>query len=226
MEPALRVTLDALNQSSNPNAESITMEIPKTSRLMPSGKTSPREVTQTSLPGSDQLIAGLEARLADSDGEEGFFDGFVGFASKAFNVAGSVLGTVAKTGLPILLNAISGGVESAGDDEATPEASPLDDLSKRAMLGEAALQALTKLPPDTLEEEGFFDDMVSTIKRIAPVVLHAAPGVIKAVTPIVDGFMKKSSGAQSLTVKKAHAPAKGHKKGVSHANIQNEFLDD
>ena len=222
MEPALRVTLDALNQSSNPNAESITLDIPTSSRSKSLKISSPRKVTQSNRPGSDQLVAGLEAKFRESEGEEGFFDTFASIASTAFNIGK----TVVQTGLPILVNAISGGAESVGDDQAAPVTSPLDDLSKRAMLGEAALQALTKLPPDTLEEEGFFDDMVSTIKRIAPVVINAAPGVIKAVTPIVSGFMKNSSGAESAVAGKGQGRTKGHKKGVSHANILNEFLDD
>lgn len=59
-----------------------------------------------------------------------------------------------------------GAQESAEADPTAPTAAlSSSDLAKRALVGEAALQALIKLPPHVLEEEGFFDTIADVIRE-------------------------------------------------------------
>ena len=92
-----------------------------------------------------------------------------------------------KHGLPLLASAISGA--ESFEEESTPGQSDsqlsADALAKRAVVAEAALQAVMKLPPQELEESGFFDSIWSGIKQIAPVaikvcspfVIYPSPGL-------------------------------------------------
>lgn len=84
----------------------------------------------------------------------------------------------------------------------------LELLPKRALLGEAALQALIKLPKEHLEKsypkpgsdtetEGLFHVFTTVIQKIGPQVLDAAPIVLKQVTPIITNLLANNSASNS-----------------------------
>ena len=74
------------------------------------------------------------------------------------------------------------------EGDSTAEA--FDIISKRAIVGQAALQAVMKMEPEELNAEGFFDTMKTAMQKIGSTVMTHAPKVIKAVPPIVQGLMQ------------------------------------
>jgi hypothetical protein len=95
------------------------------------------------------------------------------------------------------------GAESGGLEDAPVPAGganmglSADALAKRALVSEAALQAVMKhMPPSRLQEEGFFDDVVGIIKKVAPVVVKVAPGIINNLSPLVSGLLRKAGGQE------------------------------
>jgi V8-like Glu-specific endopeptidase len=150
------------------------------------------------------------------EGEEGFFEGFGSVLSTAFKVGKPLLHKGAKIGLGFLSKALA---ESSFDAESsldTQHAQAAELVAKRAIMGEAALQAVMKLNKSELrglqllndssdvQEEGFIDFVKTTAQKIGAVVKEAAPSVIKAVVPIVvDVLGKPASRTQSLKKKKS-----------------------
>ena len=57
-----------------------------------------------------------------------------------------------------------------------------------------------KLPPQHLEEEGFFDVIAGAVKKIAPVVLEAAPSVLDKISPTVGSIFRAAAGQESIEV--------------------------
>lgn len=127
--------------------------------------------------------------------EEGFMD----FLKKGIKIGGPILNNVLGTALPIALGPLggpisslasiaiatagkfaeSGGAESGGLTNGPPVAP--QGVAERAILAEAAFQAMMKMDHQTLAEEGFFGDMWKVAKRIAPVVGQVAPKVLEAI---------------------------------------------
>ena len=114
-------------------------------------------------------------------GTESFFDdisqkAFHELFNRGMRSADKGLIAVVKYGLPLLTDALNVDVprfgESASVTATAPPAFSADALAHRALVAEAALQAVTKLPPYQLEEEGFFDDICDVIKTIAPVAVQ------------------------------------------------------
>ncbi|KAI4089329.1 MAG: hypothetical protein LQ344_005461 [Seirophora lacunosa] len=96
--------------------------------------------------------------------KKAFFD----IISAGVRFAGRRLTAAARVGLPLLAQMMNegGAQESAEADPTAPTAAlSSSDLAKRALVGEAALQALIKLPPHVLEEEGFFDTIADVIRE-------------------------------------------------------------
>ena len=166
--------------------------------------------------GTSDFAAGLLQREARPlVGEEGFFDGLSTIINTGLRIAKPLLREGAKVGLGLLSNAL--GAESAWDQPTVPaeHIKAAELVSKRAILGEAALQALDKLnkreltevrlshdahgnPAVNSSEEGFFDNFLSVVQKIGTVAKAAAPHVLKAVVPIVTTVLSKKSGAESL----------------------------
>ena len=74
------------------------------------------------------------------------------------------------------------------EGDSTAEA--FEIISKRAVMGEAALQAVMKMEPEELNAEGFFDTMKTAMQKIGSTVMNNAPKIIKAVPPIFQGLMQ------------------------------------
>lgn len=116
------------------------------------------------------LQQGAAESALDGESEEGFID----IITAGVRFAGQGLITVAQHGLPLLADAILGAesfeAESASAQQPS-QAFSADLLAHRALVAEAALQAVMKLPAQQLQEEGFFDFISDAVKTIAPVAM-------------------------------------------------------
>ena len=113
---------------------------------------------------------GAAESALDSESEEGIID----VITAGIRFAGLDLITVAQNGLPLLADAISG-AESFGAESASAQQSSqvfsADMLAHRALVAEATLQAVMKLPAEQLQENGFFDFISDAVRTIAPVAM-------------------------------------------------------
>ena len=137
-------------------------------------------------PATENFIQGLLTPTLFPSGEEGFFDSL-----------GDIISTGLRVGKPFLKKAIKGlaalenlppSQESGIDNDDTVRV--LDTISKRAIMGEAALQAAMTMDREDLESEGFFDMMKESLQNIGSQVMKYGPSVIEAVTPIVTSFLQ------------------------------------
>ena len=202
MEPALRIAVDSLhtyNQKGLNSAEGLYDD----QEPFRNPVTYSAQIDKKADHNTEAFVAGLQNALQhgqesglDDGSEEGFMDLFKAGA----RLAGKGLSVAAKHGLPILAQVLApSGAESAEADGAAPSIGGIssEDLAKRAVAGEAALQALMKIDPHRLEEEGFFTSIVSAVKKIAPVVMKVAPSVISNISPTIGGILKAATGQES-----------------------------
>ena len=205
MEPALRMAMDSLhdyNQGNQRGAEGL-FDAPAAPALP--HITYSAQIDQPGDVNSQAFVSGLHNAL--QAGQESYGDeseeGFLDILKAGVHYAGKGLSFAVKNGLPILAQAMSGAesldAESLEADPPTanPSSVSTDALAKRAIAGEAALQALMKLEPHRLEEEGFFDFIASTVKHIAPVVLKVAPAVISNISPTIGGILKSVTSQEA-----------------------------
>ncbi|KAK7976389.1 hypothetical protein PG989_014852 [Apiospora arundinis] len=196
-QPALQIALQSLGNVQKSGAEGLTFDAPRGRQQLQGRRASPTHHRQQqqhhygrNIPnsGPEAFLTRFEA--AASAGEEGFFDDIFRVAKKAVSVAGPVLSTVAKHGLPLLQGMLT--EADFGDEQPHDMSSAvanMEGLQERAILAEAALQAAMNAPQHVLEEEGFFSFMADAVRTIAPIVAKAAPVVIKAVGPVVNGLL-------------------------------------
>ncbi|KAK6854769.1 ATP synthase F1 [Apiospora arundinis] len=196
-QPALQIALQSLGNVQKSGAEGLTFDAPRGRQQLQRRRASPTHHRQQqqhhygrNIPnsGPEAFLTRFEA--AASAGEEGFFDDIFRVAKKAVSVAGPVLSTVAKHGLPLLQGMLT--EADFGDEQPHDMSSAvanMEGLQERAILAEAALQAAMNAPQHVLEEEGFFSFMADAVRTIAPIVAKAAPVVIKAVGPVVNGLL-------------------------------------
>lgn len=211
MEPALRIALDSLHQynaKAAGGAESF--EVASNEPLKPAVLYSPT-IDEPVDHRAEAFLANLQTALTqnlqesatvDGDSEEAFID----VLKAGVRLAGKGVFAAAKHGLPILLQGLAashGGAESALDEgpssKSTSHAFSADALAQRAVVAEAALQAVMNLPPETLHEEGFFDFIGDAVKKIAPIALKVAPSVAGAIHPVVGSIVKGVLGQESYT---------------------------
>ena len=197
MEPALRIALSSLhkyNEQGHSGAEAF--EDPEPLRL---NVTYSNAIDQRGDRNAEAFLQGLQNSMKqgqeafDGESEEGFFD----IVTAGVRLAGNGLFPLARFGLPILAKMVGDSAESAEAESAAPAALSSNDLAKRALVGEAALQALMKLPPQKLEEEGFFDFISDAVKKIAPIVVKVAPAVISNLSPTIGGIIKAATGQEA-----------------------------
>jgi hypothetical protein len=124
--------------------------------------------------------------------EEGFLD----FLKQGIKIGGPIIDNVLKGGLPKALGPLGGSISAlasialstagrlaeSGFDESDMGKAPAEGSAERAIMAEAAFQAMMKMDHQTLAEEGFFTDMWETVRRVAPVIMQVAPQVIEAAT--------------------------------------------
>ena len=208
MEPALKIALDSLhkyNQKAAGGAESF--EDPSTEPFRPNvlytaaiDQPADRHV-EAFLGHLDQsLKQNLQESAMDGDSEESLID----LIRAGARLTGKGVLAAAKLGLPIIANAIKehAGAEAYEDQDSSASAAPMiaaDPLAQRALVAEAALKAVMKIPPQQLQEEGFFGDIVHAIKHIAPIAMKVAPVIAKAINPtlgkVVSGVLKQESAS-------------------------------
>ena len=202
MEPALRMALNSLhnyNQKGMSGAEAF--EDQSNEPFRPNIQYSAR-IDQPGDRNTEAFVKGLQNAMLqgqealDDESEEGFFD----FISAGARLASQGLMGAARVGLPILAKMVEGGAESVEATDSAQSALSSSDLAKRALVGEAALQAIMKLPPQTLQEEGFFDFVADAVKKIAPVVVKVAPAVISNLSPTIGSLIKSATGQEAAFV--------------------------
>ena len=208
MEPALRIALDSLhkhNQKAGAGAESFEGSGPKPFRptLAYSGA-----IDQPADRHAEAFLDYLHTAMnqsaqestMDGESEEAFMD----IIKAGIRFAGKGVLTVAQHGLPILVDALANqhGAEAfeADSSSTTSQAFSADALANRALVAEAALQAVMKLPPQQLQEEGFFDFISDAVKTIAPIAMKMAPVVAGAINPTVGKLVGGFLGQESATV--------------------------
>lgn len=132
---------------------------------------------------SDPTLAQLVNFDANKPEGEAFLETLTSVTSTAFRVT-------KKYGLSILKDILNGPAESAFDQQGTLINDHFENLSKRAVMGEAALQALAD--GNSLSgEEGFLDMFRSVVATIGTQVIPIASTVIKDVAPIVGSLLAK-----------------------------------
>ncbi|KAK8054389.1 hypothetical protein PG996_013690 [Apiospora saccharicola] len=212
-QPALQLALQSLGNVQKSGAEGLTFDAPPRGRQQQQQQLQTRRAPPThhrnlASSGPEAFLTRFEA--AASAGEEGLFDDIFRVAKKAISVAGPVLSTVAKHGLPLLQGVLAeadfGDEPQQHDASSSSAVANMEGLQERAILAEAALQAAMNAPQQVLEEEGFFSFMADAVRTIAPIVAKAAPVVIKAVGPVVDGLLSGPARAESGFVGEGEAP--------------------
>lgn len=179
--PALRVALHALNvdpgrSRSRPEVTVSEHENPFAQPYSPSTGNLELEV--------DIFLQRLLAHCLDDDESKESFGNINRIIQIGFREAGPVLTTTAHEGLEYLTSTLpDSGVQGPGIPSRKPY---IVGLPERAMLGEAALQALINVPQHQLPER-VFDIMAQTIDSIGGIVLQLAPGLIEDV-----GFLIKA----------------------------------
>ena len=138
---------------------------------------------------SPAFIEALLQPTLDTGDTEGFFDNKLGsILDKGLRIAKPIIEKFADAGLDVIVNQLQ--QLKGGLRQQTPEA--LNGAAQRAIMGAAALQALQKIDPKKLDEEGIFGTMIGGILKYGPTVLQQAPDVIKGVVNVVDQLKKAS----------------------------------
>lgn len=211
--PALRIALDALHNRADNSAarysSASSQGTPFAQSFTPSG---------TTLDGdAETFVKRLSAHSVDHD------DSIDRIIQIGFREAGPVLTAVASEGLQYLASSLPEFAVSGGNGAASHNPY-IDGLPERAMLGEAALQALMKVPKNRLDE-GTFDIMARSVARIGNAVLRSAPGLIEDI-----GFLTKAIITVPVPSSGDGAPesqnlASRRDKGISFVNLETEVLD-
>ncbi|KAI0444258.1 trypsin-like serine protease [Xylaria telfairii] len=160
---------------------------------------------------SNDFVDGMMQPTRPLEGEEAFFDSFGDMLQTAFQVGKPLLHETAKAGLAVLSNVLE---ESSTETESSidsNEAEAAELLAKRAIMGEAALQAVMKLSKAELDqlylvdddgythEEGFFDFVKTTAQKIGTVIKDVTPFVVNTVVPVVIGALSKPATESAYT---------------------------
>jgi hypothetical protein len=240
--PALAKVVSHMEECYRENAPNVKILAPKlapiildaTKKVNPNGKFNqinsrpratlpPRRMrtdgSESAFGTSDFTAALLQHEARPLEGEEGFFDGLGSLITSGLRAAKPLLREGAKIGLAALSNHLS--AESAFDDPTVSAESiqAAELVAQRAIMGEAALQALDKLNKKDLaeaqltddpEEEGFFGGFLKIAQKIGGVVKSVAPTVIKAALPIAQTLLAGNQGAAPGAESMLSVPVNGN----------------
>ncbi|KAF5976828.1 hypothetical protein FBULB1_6782 [Fusarium bulbicola] len=173
-EPALRIAVDS--QAGD--------NVSKTYPTMPSTE----DAHDCPVP---PFFDGLSRSALNQGEQEDFFGFLSGIAKTAANVVSTDAPIISAVGS--IADAIGGGAEDSFEPDSDDLAPHVEVLCQRALLGDAALYALMSVPTKDIQEEGFFGDLVNTVKNIGSTVIKVAPTVIKTITPIVQNLGSRHS---------------------------------
>ncbi|KAL8832995.1 MAG: hypothetical protein Q9170_004594 [Blastenia crenularia] len=215
MEPALKIALDSLqkyNQRAVARAESFGAA---SSDPFRPGVVYTSAIDQPADRQAEAFVSHLQAAMQqslqesamDSDSEEGFFD----IIKAGARLAGRGVAAAAKHGLPVLADVLKqvGGAEAFEDESTSGTNQQLlaaDPLAQRALVADAALKAVMKIPAQQLQEEGIFDFLSNAVKTIAPVAMRFAPVVAGAIHPIIGKLVGGVLGQESFIGGQATVP--------------------
>jgi len=206
MEPAIRI---ALNGAPVGTESALRQDIPYTA-------------TEDSL--SDENATDLRTRLLQPafpvTSEEDFFENYLGnVIIKGIGLQKAVNST-APTGLCFLSSILSAADLSDTKSDTNNE---LSVLCRRALMGEAALQAFLQADHGKLQTEGFLDSVVTAAQTIGRQVISSVPWVISQATPILAELLKgqKVNTAPTPTSIQAEANVRKTSRAATHgAKIQ------
>ncbi|MCJ1265004.1 hypothetical protein MMC22_004879 [Lobaria immixta] len=219
--PALRIALDALHKKADgPSAES--------SLGISSGTSFTQQIASsngTLDPNAEKFFQRLSARCASFCGSEASSGNVDRILHIGFREAGPVLTTAAYEGLQLLATILP---DNPAGGEGIPAHHPfIDGLPERAMLGEAALQALMKVPMQGLDESAF-EIMAQSVARIGHVVIQSAHGLIEDIGFAVKGILAIQVANTNGISEKSNfsvSSASRREKGFSYVNLEREVLD-
>lgn len=219
--PALRIALNSLyNNAEGSNA--------KPTFAISSG-TSFAQHIGTLDSGAETFFRRLSASCAKSGGGQESSR----ILQIGFREAGPILTTDGYEGLQVLATILP---DTPSSGVGIPDHHPfIDGLPERAMLGEAALQALMKVPMQHLDESTF-ENMAQCVARIGQVVIQSAHGLIEDIGFAVKGILAiplatsaaiPAASANGYTAESNFfvSSASRRDKGVSYVNLEREVLD-
>jgi hypothetical protein len=119
------------------------------------------------------------ASIAKAEGET---EGWWSSVGKVFKLAVKAA--------PAAINLYKALTESEFDGAESSLQPHLEDVCHRAVMGEAAFNALMSIPPAEWAAEGFYKVFYNTIKTIGPSVIKLSPGMIRNINPIVIGSIR------------------------------------
>ena len=217
--PASRIALDALhNKTDGPATKSgsgIPRGTPFAQSFTPSGTTLDEN--------AETFVKRLSAHSVDHGDSEDSSSGIDRIIQIGFREAGPVFTTVASEGLQYLASSLPEFATSGGNG--APSHNPhIDGLPERAMLGEAALQALMKVPKNQLDE-GAFDIMAKSIARMGKVVLRSAHGLVEDIGFLTKAMVTVPMPSNGYEAPGFQNPGGRRNKGMSFVNLEREVLD-
>ncbi|ERF68250.1 hypothetical protein EPUS_02706 [Endocarpon pusillum Z07020] len=207
MEPALKIALDSLHKHNQSGAESFEAaydEPFQPTTLYSSAIDQEADADTENFLGVLQSVLqrNLQESAVDGDAEEGFLD----IIKAGARLASKGVVQAAKFGLPILVDAVKNIANAESLDDQTASAAgtqglTADQLAKRALVADAALEAVMKLPAQHLEEFGFIDFIGDAVKKIAGPAMKVLPQVAKAINPVVGNVISNLLGQDSPTAR-------------------------
>ncbi len=217
MEPALKIAFESLhkyNQKIASGAESFEATSSEPFRptvLYTSAIDQPADQQAEAFLGHLQasLQQNIQESAMDGDSEEGFID----VIRAGARLAGKGVLAATKHGLPILVDVLrrTNGAEAFEDQPSSGPAVRLlaaEPLAQRALVADAALKAVMKIPPQQLQEEGFFDFVGDAIKSIAPIAMRLAPAVAGAIHPTIGKIVSTVLRSESTFTGESNMPGR------------------
>ena len=211
---ALRISLDALSNGNTKFSLSDSLANESSSKV-------PRGYNNDANVGSELFVPRLSRTCAKLDGTGNATNDADTIIQIGFREAGPVLTSVADSGLQTLSTALpdhpAGG--ETGDLAHLPH---IEGLPERAMLGEAALQALMNVQPRELDDSAF-DIMARTIAKIGLIVARSSHGLMEDIGFIIKAAVVAPAATGGTSVEEGVKSQRG--KRFSGLNLEREVLD-
>ena len=131
---------------------------------------------------------------------EGFFDTLGPIIQKGLRVAKPIVKVMAAAGVDGVIKQLQDVKENLG--QKAPAS--LDGAVQRAVMGAAALDALQKVDPAKLQEEGIFDTIKAIAQKVGPVVMKHGPAVIDGVVSLVNTVTTSKASNHGLSQDEVH----------------------
>lgn len=228
--PALRIALNALHDK--PGSSGSRYEAMVSSHATPFAQPYTPS-NETLAPEVDTFLKRLSTHCAEFNESKNSFSNVNRIIQIGFREAGPVLTTTAHEGLEHLVSTLP---DSPSGGPGIPSHKPyIVGLPERAMLGEAALQALMKVRMHRLDESAF-DIMARSIASNGRIVLRSAHGLIEdvgflvkaiIVVPSISANSGPSTNANGVVSDSvlSQAAADHRNKGFSFVNLEQEILN-